>query len=114
MHTASAMGAADSACAAPALHRLGPLLGEIVLSESLEHAHQLAIEHSGRGGIGFTRHGRDPRLVDQVEAMAYVARQDHGVRLGNPTDRGGRRVADRPRRDRTGRPIHGRRVRRPA
>src|SRR5215210_7926472 len=43
VHAASAMGAADSAYAAPPLHRLGPLLGEIVLTKSLEHAHQLAI-----------------------------------------------------------------------
>ena len=107
MHAASAMGAADSASAAPPLHRLGPLLGQVVLTESLKHAHQLAVEHPGRGGIEFTGDGGHPRLVDQVEAMADIARQDHGVRLGHPTDGSGRRVADRSRRDRTSGPSMG-------
>ena len=107
VHAASPMGAADSAPAAPPLHRLGPFLGEVQLPESLEHAHELAVEHPGRGGIELTGDGRHPRLVDQVETMTDLARQDHRMRLGHPTDGSGRRVADRPHLDGTSGPSEG-------
>ena len=107
MYPAAAMDAADTASVAPPLHGLGPLLGEVVLSEPLEHAHQLAVDHSGRDGIEFTGDGGHRRLLDEVEAPTDLARQDHRMRLGHPTESGRRRVAVRSRRDRTTRPFTG-------
>ena len=60
VHAATAMDAADTASVAPPLHRLGPLLSQVVLTEPLKHAHQLAVQHPGRGGIELTRDGRHP------------------------------------------------------
>ena len=61
VHAAAAMDAADTASAAPPLHRLGPLLSQVVLTEPLKHAHQLAVQHPGRGGIELTGDGRHRR-----------------------------------------------------
>ena len=107
MHAAAAMDAADAASVAPPLHGLGPLLGEVVLTEPLEHAHQLAVDHSGGDGIELTGDGGHRRLLDEVEAPTDLARQDHRVRLGHPTESGRRRVAARPHRDRTTGPFTG-------
>ena len=86
VNPAAAMDAADTASVAPPLHGLGPLLGEVVLSEPLEHAHQLAVDHPGRDGVEFTGDGGHRRLLNKVEAPTYLARQDHRMCLGHPTD----------------------------
>ena len=58
-------------------------------------------------GIELTGDGGDRRLLYQVEAASDLARQDDGVRLGQPTQSGRRRVAGRPHRDRTTRRFAG-------
>ena len=78
-----------------------------MLTQPLEHAHQLAVQHSGRDGIELTGDGGHRCLVDQAEALADIAGQDHRVRLGHPADGGRRRVADLSHRDRTAGPVTG-------
>ena len=107
VNPAAAMNAADTASVAPPLHGLGPLLGEVVLGEPLEHADQLAVDHPGRDGVEFTGDGGHTRLLDEIQAPTDLARQDHRMCLGHPTEGGRRGVAVRSRRDRPTRPFAG-------
>ena len=48
MHPAASVQAADGVGVRPTLHRLGPLLGQVVLGEALQRADQLAVDDPGR------------------------------------------------------------------
>src|SRR3954470_1729805 len=48
VHAAAPMEAPDRVRPAPALHRLGPLLGDVVLREALQSADQLAVHEPRR------------------------------------------------------------------
>jgi hypothetical protein len=55
---AAAAEAADGVRVAPPLHCLGPLLGQVVLGEALQGAHEFAIDDPGRERIEVAEDGR--------------------------------------------------------
>ena len=83
----------------PAFHRLGPLLGQVVLGQSLQRADQLAVDDPGRQRVEVARGRRDPGLVEQCQAPVDLAVED---RAGAPRRPGRwprrrRRMWSRPR-----------------
>ncbi len=54
---------------APPLHRVGPLLGDVVLSEPLQGADELAVHEPGRERIEVPRDRRHPSFVEQRQAL---------------------------------------------
>jgi hypothetical protein len=52
--TAAPMETADRVRPAPPLHRLGPLLGDVVLPEPLQCAHEFAVDDAGRERVELT------------------------------------------------------------
>jgi hypothetical protein len=65
MHAAAATEAPDGIRLAPPLHRLGPLLGDVVLRESLQGADELAVHQPGRKRIEIPGDRRHSNLVEQ-------------------------------------------------
>ena len=76
VHAAAPMEASDGIGLAPALHRLGPLLGHVVLRESLQRADELAVHEPGRERIEIPGDRRHSRLVEQRQTFLDIAAQD--------------------------------------
>ena len=76
MDPATAVEAPDGVGLAPPLHRLGPLLGHVVLGEALQGAHQLAVHDPCRERIELPGDRRHPRLVKQRQSLLDVAVHD--------------------------------------
>ena len=92
---AAPVEAADRVRLAPPLHRLGPLLGHVVLGEALQRAHELAVDDAGRERIELPGHRRHAGFVEQRQTLLDVAVQDEQPGLGNPSDGARRRVQPR-------------------
>ena len=95
MHPAAPVEAADGARLAPPLHRLGPLLGHVVLGEALQGAHELAVDDPGRQRVEVPGDGRDPGLVEQHQTLLDIAVQDEQPGFRHPSERPCRRVGRR-------------------
>ena len=77
----------------PAFHRFGPLLGQVVVRQPLERAHELAVHDPRRQRVEVARGGRRPRLVEQRQPSVDLSVEDQQARLGYPADGGSGRVA---------------------
>ena len=76
MDPAAPVKAADGIRLAPPLHRLGPFLGHVVLCESLQGAHELAVDDPSRERIEVPGDRRYPDLVEQRQALLDITAQD--------------------------------------
>ena len=76
MDPAPSVEAPDGVCLAPALHRLRPFLGRVVLCESLQGAYELAVDEARRERVELIRDHRHPDLVEQGETFPHVAVQN--------------------------------------
>jgi hypothetical protein len=76
MDPAPSVEAPDRVRLAPPLHRLRPFLGRVVLCESLQGAHELAVDETCRERVEVIRDHRHPDLVEQGEAFRHVAAQN--------------------------------------
>ena len=92
---AATVEAADGVRLAPPLHRLGPLLGHVVLGEALQRAHELAVDDARRERIELPGDRRHPGLVEQRQTLLDVAVEDEQPGFGHPSDGARRRVARR-------------------
>ena len=95
VNPAPSVQAPDGVRPRPSLHRLGPFLGQVVERESLECAHQLAVDDAGREGVEVSRGRSHSCLVEQCETARDIAIEDDDASLGDPSDGGGRRVTPR-------------------
>ena len=95
MDPAAPVEAPDGVRLAPPLHRLGPLLGHVVLGEALQGAHELAVDDPGRERIEVPGDGRHPGLVEQRQTLLDIAVQDEQPGLCHPSDGARRRVTRR-------------------
>jgi hypothetical protein len=99
MDTAAPVEAPNRLSVPPALHRLRPFLGEIVLPERLQRTHHLAVHQSGPERIELAGHRRGRCFVEQREASRDIALQDEAPCLRDTSDRRGSRVTTRARLD---------------
>ncbi len=76
MDPAPSVEAPDGVRLAPPLHRLRPFLGHVVLCESLQGAHELAVDDACRERVEVSGDHRHPHLVEQGETFPHVAVQD--------------------------------------
>ena len=95
VHTAAPMQASDGIRPAPSLHRLGPLLGDVVLRQSLQCADELAVHEPGRERIEIPGDRRHTCLVEQRQALLDIAVQDAQPSRRHSSDRARRRFAPR-------------------
>ena len=93
MDSAAPVETPDGVRLAPPLHRLGPLLGHVILSEALQGAHQLAVDDPSRQRIQVPRDGGHPGLVEQRQTLLNLAVQDEQPCLRDPCDGACSRVA---------------------
>ena len=96
---AAPVQAPDGVRLAPALHRLGPLLGEVVLRESLQGADELAVHEPGRERIEVPGDRRHPHFVEQRQTFLDLAVQDAQPSRRHSSDGARRRLALRADRD---------------
>ena len=99
--------APDGIGLAPTLHRLGPLLGHVVLGEALQGAHQLAVDDPCRERIEVPGDRCHPGFVEQRQALLDIAVQDEQPCLCHPSDGACRRVIGRTDLDRPPSPHPG-------
>jgi len=92
MDPAAPVKAPDGVRLAPPLHRLGPFLGHVVLRESLQRAHELAVNDPCGQRIELPGHRRHPHLVEQRETLPNIAAQDEEPCFCHPSDGARRRV----------------------
>ena len=105
MDPAPTAEAPDGVRLAPPFHRLGPLLGHVVLGEALQCAHELAVDDTRRERIEVAGDDRDPGFVEQRQTRLDVAVQDEQPGFCHPSERARRRVAPRAHLDGTPRPL---------
>ena len=86
---------ADGVRAGPALHRLGPLLGHVVLGEPLKRAYQLAVHDPGRQRVEITRCHSHAGFVEERETRFDITVENEQTRRCDPPDGGGRVVTYR-------------------
>ena len=99
VHATAPMEAPDRIRPAPSLHRFGPLLGDVVLRESLQGADELAVHQPGRERIELPGDRRHSHLVEQRQAFRDIAVQDAQPSCRHLSDGAGRSVASRAHRD---------------
>jgi hypothetical protein len=99
VHAAAATKAADGVCLAPALHRLRPLLGDVVLRESLQGANELAVHQPGRKRIEIPGDCRHSNFVEQRQTFLDFAVEDAQPSCRHSSDGARRRLAPRAHRD---------------
>jgi hypothetical protein len=92
---AAAMDAAYRLAAAPPLHRPSPLLGQVILPERLERAHQLAVDNPSREGIEFAGDRGHGRFIEEAQALRDIALQDKAAGLSHSAHGGSSRIAPR-------------------
>ena len=78
---------------APPLHRLGPLLGDVVLRESLQGADELAVHEPGRERIEVPGDRRHSHFVEQRQTFLDIAVQDAQPSCRHSSDGARRSVA---------------------
>ncbi len=100
MDPAASVEAPDGVRLAPPLHRLGPLLGHVVLRKSLQSAYELAVDDPGRERIEAPGDRRQPNLVEQRQALLDIAVEDEQPRLHHAPEGARRRVVPRTQLDR--------------
>ena len=105
MDPAPSVEAPNGVRLAPSLHRLGPFLGRVVMRESLQGAHELAIDEARRERVELIRDQRHPDLVEQGEAFPHVAAQNEEPGFCDPSDGARCRVALRTDLDRAPGPL---------
>src|SRR5688500_9910056 len=88
MHAAAAVNASHRLPLPPALHRLGPLLGEVVLRDRLKRTDDFAIHDAGEERIELARHRRDARFIEQLQPACNIAFEDETAGLCDSTDGG--------------------------
>ena len=93
MDPAAPVDAPDGVRLAPPLHRLGPLLGQVVLGEALQGADEFAVDRPRRERIEVSGDRRHARLVEQCQTLLDVAVQDQEPGFGHPADGGCRVVS---------------------
>ena len=93
MDAAAAVDAPDGLPVAPPLHRRRPLLGQVVLRERLQRAHQLAVDDPRGEGIELAGDRGHGRFVEEPQALLDVAVQDEAAGLGHPAHGGSSRIA---------------------
>ena len=76
MDPTPAVEAPDGVRLAPPFHRLGPLLGHVVLGEALQCANELAVDNPRRERIEVAGDDGDPGFVEQRQTRFDVAVQD--------------------------------------
>ena len=89
----------------PPLHRLGPLLGHVILGEALQGAHELAVDNACRQRIEVSGDGGHPGLLEQRQTFLDIAVQDEQPCLCYPCDGARRRVILRTHLDGTPGPL---------
>ena len=109
VHSATPVEAPDGIRLAPPFHRLGPLLGDVVLRETLQCAHELAVHDAGRERIEVTGDRRHPGLVEERQTLLDIAVEDAQPCLGHLSDGACGRVTLRAHFDRRGAPTAERR-----
>jgi hypothetical protein len=92
---AASVEAPDGIGLGPLLHRLGPFLGQVIVRQALQGAHQLAVDDSCRERIQVLGDGRHPGLVEQRQALGDIAVQDAQPCLRHLADGARRRVTPR-------------------
>ena len=105
MDPAAPVEAPDGIRLAPPLHRLGPLLGHVVLREALQGAHELAVDDPCRERIEVPGDRRHPGFVEQRQTLLDIAVQDEQPGLCYPSDGARRRVTLRTHLDGTPGPL---------
>ncbi len=102
---AAPVEAPDGIRLTPPLHRLGPLLGHVILGEALQRADELAVDDTCRERIEVPGHGRHPGLVEQRQTLLDIPVQDEQPGFCYPSEGARRRVPHRAHLDGTpGRP----------
>ena len=105
MDPAATAEAPDGVRLAPPFHRLGPLLGHVVLGEALQGAHELAVDDPCRERIEVAGDDRYPCFVEQRQSLLDVAVQDEQPGFCHPSEGARRRLAHRTHLDGTPRPL---------
>ena len=95
VHAAAPVEAPDGIRPAPPLHRLGPLLGDVVLREPLQGADELAVHEPGRERIEVPGDRRHSRFVEQRQTFLDIAVQDAQPSCRHSSDGARRSVAPR-------------------
>ena len=93
VHAAAPMEAPDGIRPAPPLHRVGPLLRDVVLRQPLEGAHELAVHEPGRERIEVPGDRRHTHLVEQRQSFRDLPVEDAQPRSGHASDGARRGVA---------------------
>ena len=99
--------ASDGTGRAPSLHGFRPFLGEIVLRDPLQGAHELAVDDPRGERIELARDRGDACFVEEHQALLDLARQDEASRLRDASNRGSGRVTLRTDLDRPPGPLAG-------
>jgi len=107
MHTTATVEAADGVGPRPPFHGLGPLLGAVILRETLKRAHKLAEEDASRQRVERAGDGSDAGLIEHRHAGRDVTVENTQTCLGDGTDGSGRRIRGRAHLDRATRPNSG-------
>lgn len=105
MDPAAPVETPDGIRPAPSLHRLRPLLRQVVQRKPLQCADELAVHDPGREWIEIPGDRGYPHLVEQRQTLRDFAVEDEEARFCHPPDGTRRRVALRAYGDRTPRPI---------
>src|SRR5262249_22087974 len=88
MDATTPVDAADRIARGPTLHRVRPLFREVVLRESLQRAHELAVHDARREWIELAGGRRDTGLFEKSEPLVDFARDDEPARFGYAPDCG--------------------------
>jgi hypothetical protein len=94
--TTAPTDASDGVGLAPPFHRLCPLLGDVVLAEALQCAHELAVDDAGRDRIELSGDGRHPGSIEQCETLLHITVQDHEPGLCHLSESAGSGGGHRP------------------
>ncbi len=105
VETTAPVDAADGAALRPVLHGRRPLLGEVVLRDRLQCAHDFAVDDARRQRIDLAGDGGDRGFVQQIDAAGDLAREDDASRFGDAAHRGRGGVVHGANRDRPLRPL---------
>jgi hypothetical protein len=76
VNAAATVQAADGVRLTPPFHHLGPFLGQVILGDALQGAHQLAVHNARRQRIQLSRCRRDPHLLQQRQSGVDIAVED--------------------------------------
>ena len=98
---AAPVEAPDGTRLTPPLHRLGPLLGDVILGEALQRADELAVDDTCRERIKVPGHCRHPGLVEQRQTLLDIPVHDQQPGFCDPSEGARRRFPHRSQLDGT-------------